>query len=760
MATSGANAPSALLQDMLREKKAQTQRVKKSYDPVNGHKNDRDIQSSPIASMSARDRFDTSSRRGSGVGVRNVTMPKEMGFKEMEEYISKINKQNFDLKLEVFHRRQRNELLETRLEKFQELEADNQELQSINEEMLLELEKRDVAIQEAVSLICELEAKNEELQTAVVKMDFTQSSSTSDPEPVKDGNGIMDSSLSTTSGVGRSAPFHEIDNGLQTDLQAPSEHSLSAPDTLSPPKARSARRVPNFIRETKRSTNVLRSMYSNDGNASFVSLARPGSLFSGDDDDDYIDRQMTNSPRLSILSESGFSSIYGGRKDQMFAENDDKCEDAEPSLPQTPSIPPQRDTQRESRLHKWLDERNMARTPSPKATAHDKISSIDRVLSEAPISTQNGNSAEAAPKGKLPREHRTPEKRQAKQTRSPGKRSASPSFGEPIFGAAVLPPTPDTMSNANSSTPSIITEKSLLDGTSYPGKDRSASPSSLKDAVRQDIISARSDLRGIPGPAAPTRPSLTSYATHLEDAVRQDISARSDLRGIPGSAAPTRPSLTSYATHTNNGESLSPTQASRNLSYPSPTSRARRTSDQRSPNSYRSSDSNSEKTLNQSPQERLSSGSAVNVIPTGRTARDDHRLPLSSQNAGVPSPITALPHLAASPQPQRSSSIRSQIASKFKFNRSISNASRIPNPSSKPQASSPSKPPVSRAPAPKHARSPRPASLYGQQPFPSPSPSPTCDMSPILPQDMLTLDLERYSAGSAKHLNQQRTDRR
>lgn len=733
MATSSANPTSALLQDMLREKKAQTQRVKKSYDPVNGHKNDRDIQSSPIASMSARDRFDASSRRGSGVGVRNVTMPKEMGFKEMEEYISKINKQNFDLKLEVFHRRQRNELLETRLEKFQQLEADNQELQSINEELLLELEKRDVAIQEAVTLICELEAKNEELQMAVVKMDFTQSSSTSDPEPVKDGSGIVDSSLSTKSGVGCSRPSRENDNGLQTDLQAPSEHSLSAPDTLSPPKTRSARRVPNFIRETKKSTNVLRSMYSNDGNASFVSLARPGSLFSGDDDDDYIDRQMTNSPRLSILSESGFSSIYGGRKDQMFAETDDKGEDAEPSLPQTPSNPPQRDTQRESRLHKWLDERNMARTPSPKATAHDKILSIDKVLSEAPISTQNGNSAEAASESKLLREQRTPEKRQAKQTRSHGKRSASPSFGGPIFGAAVLPPTPDTMStatlDANSSTPSIITEKSLIDGTTYPANRYSAL-----------IPDLRPHTSGTNRSASPS--SLN----------RQDITARSDLRGISGSAAPTRPSLMSYGTHTNNGESLSPTQASRTLSYPSPTSRARRMSDQRAPTSYRSSDSNSEKTVNQSPQERLSSGSDVNIMPTRRTARDDHRSPLSSQDAGVPSPITALPHLAASPQPQRSSSFRSQIANKFKFNRSISNASRIPNPSSNPQASSPSRPPVSWAPAPtQHARLPRPASLYGQHPFPNPSPSPTCDMSPILPQDMLT-DLERYSAGSAKHL--------
>ena len=737
MATSGANTTSALLQNMLREKKAQTQRVKKTYDPANGPKNgldDRDIQSSPIASMSARDRSDAHSRRGSGIGVRSATMPKEMGFKEMEEYISKINKQNFDLKLEVFHRRQRNEVLETRIEKFQALEADNQELQSINEELLLELEKRDVAIQEAVSLICELEAKNEDLQMAVVRMDFTQPSSTSDAEPVKEGTGIVASHLSTITGTGHNGPSHLSDTDVQTDTQAPSEHSLSAPDTLSPPKARSARRVPNFIRETKKSTNVLRSMYSNDGNASFVSVARPGSLFSGDDDDDYMDRQM-NSPRLSILSESGFSSIYGGRKDQNLGEMEDKGEVPEPSLPKMASDSPQRDTQRESRLHKWLDDRNLPRTPSPKPTINDKISSISEVL-------QGQNSAETTSATQHPHEQRTPKKRPTKQARSPEKRSATPSFGGPIFGSAVLPPTPDTMStatfDANSSTPSIITEKSLLDGIAYPAKGYSA--------LRPDIRPDTSDSTN--GSASPGS---------QRDNTRQDMSARNEARGVSGPETPTRPSLMTYGTDTFNGGSLSPTQASRTLSYPSPTSRARRLSDQRSPTSYRGSDSSSEKTVNQSPKERLSSSSTATNTSARLKARDEHRSPLSTHDAAAMSPITALPHLAASPQPQRSSSLRSQIASKFKFNRSINSSSRIPNPSSNPQDKLPSRPPVTRAPASaQHARIPRPASLYGQDPFPDPSRSPDHRLKSILPDDMLT-DLQRYSADSARNI-ERRTD--
>ena len=738
MATSAANPTSALLQDMLREKKAQTQRLKKTYDPAHGQKNgldDRDVQSSPIASMTARDRSDTHSRRGSGIGVRSVTMPKEMGFKEMEQHISKINKQNFDLKLEVFHRRQRNEILETKLERFQGLEADNQELQSINEELLLELEKREVAIQEAVSLICELEAKNEELQLAVVGMDFTQSSSTPDPGPVEEGNGVMAPALSPISGIRPSGPSHLTSTSLQADLQAPSEHSLSAPDTLSPPKARSARRVPNFIRDTKKSTNVLRSMYSNDGNASFVSLSRPVSLFSGDDDDNYTDRQMSNSPRLSILSEGDFSSIYGGHKDQIFSETDDKGEVTEPSLPKNPTSPPQRDTQRESRLHKWLDERNTSRTPPPKATVNDKISSIGEVLSEVPIPPEDRTSTEAISVGQLPREQRTPEKRQAKQARSPEKKTVLPAFGGPIFGAAVLPPTPETMStatlDANSSTPSIITEKSLLDGTPYPAKGYSAL---------------------IPDTRPHTSDSTNGSASvgSMEDTVRQDMSARSDVRGVSGSDALTRPSFTICGTDTFNGEQLSPTQGSRTLSYPSPTSRTRRLSYQRSPTSYRGSESTSEKTVNQSPQERLSSGSARAITPTRRAARDDHRSPLSFQAAAPPSPVAAVPNLAASPQPQRSSSFRSRIASKF--SRSAGNANRIPNPSSNTQDEVPSRPPITRAPASKqHARLPRPASLYGQHPVPVPKPNPTYKLNPMLPEGMLT-DLKRYSAGSTEHL--------
>ena len=741
MATPGAQPTSALLQDMLRERKAQ----KKIYDPANGQKSglgDRDIQSSPITSVSARDRLGAQSRRGSGIGVRCATMPKGMGLKEMEEHVSKMTNQNFNLKLEIHHCRERNQTLETKLEKFHELEADNREQLSINEELLMELETRNVAIREAVDQICELdakieelEAKNEELKMTVVRMDFTHPQSPSDSEPVKEGNKVIASSPSTTSGAEGSGPSYETGHGFQTNSQPLSEHSLSAPDTLSPPKPSSARRIPSFMRDNKRSTTVLRSLYSSDGNPSFVSLGRPISLLSeddDDDDDDRIDRQMSNSPRLSILSETGFESIYGGRKDPTSDETDGEDHVAEPHLPKLPSNPLQRNTQRESRLHRWLDERNMPRTPSPNGTANDKVSSIGEVLSQAPFRDQNSAVHMAAD---YPREQRTPEKRQGKQPWNFEKRTASPTFAGPIFGAAVLPPTPDTMStatlDANSSTPSIITEKSLLDGISYPAKGYSTL---------------------LPDTRPHTSESVTGSASSgsIRDTSRQDTVTASNTHGIPGSDAAMRPSLTVGVTGILTRGSSSTTQASRTLSYPSPTSRMRRLSAQRSPQSYRGSDSNSEKTVDQSPQERLRSGSAATITPTKRPTVHDRHLSLSSQEATAPSPITALPHLAASPPTHRSSSLRSKIVNKF--SRAANNASRIPNLSLNPQDSTPSRPPVTRAPASiQPARLPRPASLSGQRPIPSPSPSPTDDLSSMLPNGMLT-DLEKYSANSARNI--------
>lgn len=86
------NPTSALLQDLLREKKAQTQRAPRTYDLDSRHPSrhghdldDRATQSSPLVPVAARERMITNGKRGSVSGGKDPSAPKEMGVREMEQ---------------------------------------------------------------------------------------------------------------------------------------------------------------------------------------------------------------------------------------------------------------------------------------------------------------------------------------------------------------------------------------------------------------------------------------------------------------------------------------------------------------------------------------------------------------------------------------------------------------------------------------------------------------------------------------------------
>ena len=660
----------------------------------------------------------------------------------MKQHISKINKQNFDLKLELFHRRQRNEELEAKLENTETLENDNQELQSINEDLLLELEKRDIAIQEAVDLICELEAKIEEMGEA--ESYFRQRDRT--PE-LQQGNSVPASPLSTKS-KSKDPGTPPQTNGLNVDMEDQARLGLSHPhiDTLSPTPSESSRRVPSFLRDTKKSTNMLRSLYLNDGsqtqgNPSSISLARPGSMFSGEDeDDDYTDRQMLNSPRLSILSESGFSSIYGSPKERSLSPAQNLNAHVPQQSPKDSQSP--RNDQHEERLQNWLEERNRPSTPprqNSRVGLKDQFSSIDQVLKKVPCSPNGQQPESSRRRGEpKPRQERTPEKPARNQTREREGRPSSPAFGGPMFGGGLLPPTPDTMSTAtvaaNSSTPSIVTEKSLLDGTPYPAKGFSA-------------------LMPTPRP----RTSDSSLASNFGTALIYD-QGHTSLQTSPSKSRsraeqrPVRPSLATSATDPMfNADEYSPTQASRTLSYPSPKSRTRRGSSQLSPVSSKGSNPLSERTATLSPRDYPSASSGT-ATPRRRSPRDTHhRSPTAIRDTSTPTAMSTDLQPGASPNITRASSLRSKMAKMSltpsqSTQRSVasrlfrrSNSQTIQNP---PQSKSPSRPQAA------HARLPRPSSLYGSGPVygqnhsPSPVyellPPPTYKLSPILPEGMLT----------------------
>ena len=79
------------------------------------------MQSSPLQPNSAaplttstKPRPKTDERRSAGIGnIGSVTS--EMGVREMDDHMSRTKKKNFDLKFELFHRRQRVKSIEDKI---------------------------------------------------------------------------------------------------------------------------------------------------------------------------------------------------------------------------------------------------------------------------------------------------------------------------------------------------------------------------------------------------------------------------------------------------------------------------------------------------------------------------------------------------------------------------------------------------------------------------------------------------------------------
>ena len=738
------NSGSVLLNDMIRERKAQAQRH--TIGRGNGL-DDRTIQSSPMTSAKVWDGSGVSSHRGSGTATRKGSGPKEMGLREMEEvhvftpplkrvvtesshqHISQIKKQNWNLKLEIFHLREKNDQYEVKLANVAEIEADNTELQSINEELLLELEKKDKAIEEAVELICERERQIEEMEEADAY--FMRNAKTQQLGLPSQGASSGPENL-----VNLSQPYAQ---NADAEIQAPPDVFASRVQTASASPSKSSRRVPSFLREPKKSTSMLRSLYQNDGsqsqgNRSSLSLARPGSLYSAEDDDE--DR-MLNSPRLSVLSESGFSSIYGGREQSNSPpQNLDSHVEERPLSSDGPS----QSNQREIRLQKWLVGKDRPSTPA-KQTLTGPFSSIGQVLEEAPIFN---NTRDPKHQEEASREDRTPEKYLRKTSRAHQRKSSSPTFGGPIFGGSILPPTPDTLSTtttaASSSTPSIVTDKSVLESAPYATRGYSTL---IRDGRPHTSGSSNASTFGtalIYDRGAESSKSGEDQAPHNEN--QKNVSFGSHLRETPlpppsrssssrSTTRPIRPSLTTAITDTicyTDGHS--PSHGCRTLSYPSPGNRTRRPTNQLSPINSQGSDSHSEKTPTASSRSKTGTSNAAGTPE--RLARNMRQVsPMTHEVISTPTPMVDS-HSEASPSPQRSSSLRSMmtsvspspsktahqsIASRL-FRRANSQSTQA---SIGTQMNTPSKPSVA------HARIPRPSSLYasgpsnGQKPLPSPS---------------------------------------
>lgn len=237
----------------------------------------------------------------------------------LTQYISKINKQNFDLKLEIFHRTQQITGLAKDLERMQELEEevkrlrqledevqelrdaeeDNRRLRESNEELQNQLDKRDDAVAEAVELICQLETKVEELESG------QNISRPSTARPLtSDGSNVPTPKIGTIDIPERTSSKRATIIGSQRRRRA-----------VSP----TLQRAPSFLRGESKSTAALRGLFAPNEAPSHSTLSvmtHTESLNSLNGTGE------AESPRISTLSECSELNPYDsptkpGRSDQL-----------------------------------------------------------------------------------------------------------------------------------------------------------------------------------------------------------------------------------------------------------------------------------------------------------------------------------------------------------------------------------------------------------------------------------------------------------
>lgn len=520
----------------------------------------------------------------------------------MWQHISRIDKQNFDLKLEVFHRRQRNDHLESKVQDLEAAEASYDDLQAKYDSLLLEFDQQKLVLDDAVLHICELQTEKEELQATLGAQyaglsDGCFSASASGCESrMTFARALEDPPKTSTQASDTHLSHQDTTNSAQT----PS----TSPGTAHPPQALVASPP---LRKGKGSTANLRSLHvSTDDLCESTSLGskaiRREGVMTVDDEEEDLDGLVLNSPRLSILSESGFSSVYGSPDDNNRATAPPENEPTRSLSPlHGKDRPVQRSAQREARIDHWMQGKSQPSTPPRqkplRKAPSDRFISIGEVLKEGPAyphsveepphSPQEQRSPRSVRRGQKGAQSVYPAKSLATRARSHSSSNKSSNIG------GKMPPTPDTMSTAtvgaNSSNQSIVTEKSLLDHSRPPtngyaslvadGRQMSAEINDfsnhstrglgLDKTIRSDFESDGSD-----DDAQSTQVESGDFhaASHVHNAsaTLPFMGSQIDPRDAVGFQRNGRPPLTHHATDLEfAGDGYAVVQPSRTISYPS-----------------------------------------------------------------------------------------------------------------------------------------------------------------------------------------------
>ncbi|KAK5118798.1 hypothetical protein LTR62_000007 [Meristemomyces frigidus] len=495
---------SQYLQDRLQDRRARDTRPKRArqtdFGPRRGLDDDIFLNEAEATRCSGARLYDNSpivggSRRPSAVAGRNNGGRASLGVRDVDEQLDRLHKENFAMKLELDHRRDREtrmqeqmEAMKIRLERVEVLEEEHAELLRINTQLVEELERRDKAVEEAVDTICELEEK---------MADMEESRSHTRPSTAQADSGYA--GTETQEQVPSSPPEIKLLRSQTVASHGPvpaaSLASQKLQSIVGPPQPVKARREPSFMTLKKQSTHALRSVYLESTHnllpvQSFTSLlSRRDGRIENDSPDDILD-----SPRLSVLSESSFPSIYSPKK--QISPDKYVWEGPEEGLPQE-QFQPRQDSIK--RVSQWMEEHDalddtpskISRNTTPMSSQTDRTAtpSGNRPIVAGEPSYHSLTEALAAslPPGPRPAHIDTQYAPRAPQPRQPALHRTKRQAQNSMYSDPLLPPTPDSVSThmLRASRSSIAGDRSLLDTTPVAVEGFAALEPGVRTAPKQ-----------------------------------------------------------------------------------------------------------------------------------------------------------------------------------------------------------------------------------------------------------------------------------
>ncbi|KAK0269945.1 hypothetical protein LTR35_014411 [Friedmanniomyces endolithicus] len=550
---------SQVLQERLQERRAKNMRPKRARQtdvgPRRGADDDIFLNEAEESRQAAARLYDSSPLMA-GSRVPSTTTSRSskrhsISVRDADDQLDRLSKQNFALKLELDHRRDHTVKLQEQLdamsaqvERAEVLSEEHAELLRINSDLVEELEKRDKAVEEAMDIICEHEEKIQYLEEKMLDVEERRSHT-------RPSTANADSGYAGTEANERAPPSSPPER-----ISVPKTPTISTP--MPPPATTAAshklqgmmsrqtpaklRREPSFMSQKKASTHALRSVYL-EAAQKLHPVQSFNSLLSKRDsrlEEDMMPDAVLNSPRLSVLSESSFPSLYSPKKASSPEKYPWEAADHGEGLREANGFSHSRQDSIK-RVSRWMEEHE-AVDETPSKSKHSTSMQTERNFAPLPgrsiaedaqfQSLNNALSGGSAAKEVLHPTAYNPQqtKREQQRVRQLQQNAHPLSEGRIIFGEQLLPPTPNSASTRmlRASRSSIADERSILDITPMAVKGHDP----LEPGVRTAPKQMRSSIE-----LNSAYYSYTNYRDMLRGARPNDSSSEDEEKGHEGADA-------------------------------------------------------------------------------------------------------------------------------------------------------------------------------------------------------------------------------